>query len=338
MKLKKKYIIGTHVMFYEIEALKDFVQSYKNAMDEVENKENVTFELFYNMSEMFETIDTDQISRAELLGKYDNICEDLEKNGYPITRVIYEDSKPYSIGSYRRELNDKGCDYNDFVIWGETDMLFPKELFQAIETVSDYATQQNIHRYCLTFAVRKMWGDDWKVLEHNDFTNSKFTEMHDNLWQNDPSSIWYPMNIDEMNKINAKSEEFDIGLIDYPRFDGSGLIISSDLIQNGINIPRAVWACGEDTSFQNMIKIIMGNAYRQFIIKNILKVHNRNHPNKREYIKGESHMKGKSVKTKRNTNEIWQIVHKLSENNLHNLGPKQSKFNKFEDINPFITL
>ena len=332
MKLKKKYIIGTHVMFYEIEALKDFVQSYKNAMDEVENKENVTFELFYNMSEMFETIDTDQISRQELLNKYNSICDDLEKNGYPITKIVYEGKKPYSIGSYRRELNDKGCDYNDFVIWGETDMLFPKELFQVIEIVSKYAAQQNIHRYCLTFAIRKMWGDDWKMLEHNDFTNCKFTEMHDNLWQNDPSSIWYPMNIDEMNEINAKAEEFDIKIINHPRFDGSGLIISSDLIQNGINIPRAVWACGEDTSFQNMIKIVMGDSYRQFVIKNILKVHNRNHPNKREYIKGESHMKGESVKTKRNTNEIWQTVHKLSENNLHNLGPKQDKFNKFDDI------
>ena len=35
MKLKNKYIIGTHVMFYEIEALKDLIQSYKNAIDEV---------------------------------------------------------------------------------------------------------------------------------------------------------------------------------------------------------------------------------------------------------------------------------------------------------------
>ena len=332
MKLKNKYIIGTHVMFYEIEALKDMVQSYKNAIDEVENKENVTFELFYNMSEMFETIDTDQISRQELLNKYNSICDDLEKNGYPITKIVYEGKKPYSIGSYRRELNDKGCDYNDFVIWGETDMLFPKELFQVIEIVSKYAAQQNINRYCLTFAIRKMWGDDWKMLEHNDFTNCKFTEMHDNLWQNDPSSIWYPMNIDEMNEINAKAEEFDIKIINHPRFDGSGLIISSDLIQNGINIPRAVWACGEDTSFQNMIKIVMGDSYRQFVIKNILKVHNRNQPNKREYLKGASHMKGESVKTKRNTNEIWQTVHKLSENNLHNLGPKQDKFNKFDDI------
>ena len=332
MKLKNKYIIGTHVMFYEIEALKDFVQSYKNAINEVENKENVIFELFFNMSETFESIDTDQISKEELLNKFNVICDDLEKNGYPIIKKIYKDKKPYSIGSYRRDLNDKGCEDNDFVIWGETDMLFPKELFHSIETVSEYATQQNIHRYCLTFGTRKMWGDDWKVLEHNDFTNSKFTEMHDNLWQNDPSSIWYTMNIEEMNKINEKSDEFDIAVIDYPRFDGSGLVISTDLIQNGINIPRSVWACGEDTSFQNMIRIIMGKSYKQFIIKNILKVHNRNHPNKREYVKGEGNMKGESVKLKRNTNQTWQTVHKLSESNLYNLGAKQERFNKFKDM------
>ena len=332
MKLKNKYIIGTHVMFYEIEALKDMVQSYKNAVDEIENKENVTFELFFNMSETFESIDTDQISKGELLNKFNLICNNLEENNYPITKKVYEDKKPYSIGSYRRDLNDKGCEDNDFIIWGETDMLFPKELFQSIETVSEYTKSQNIHRYCLTFATRKMWGDDWKVLEHNDFTNSKFTEMHDNLWQNDPSSIWYTMSIEEMNKINETVEDFDINMIDYPRFDGSGLVISTDLIQNGINIPRAVWACGEDTAFQNMIKIIMGKSYRQFVIKNILKVHNRNHPHKREYVKGEGSMKGESVKLKRNTNQKWQTVHKLSESNLYNLGPNQNRFNKFNDI------
>ena len=332
MVLKNKYIIGTHVMFYEIEALKDFVQSYKNAIDEVENKENVTFELFFNMSEYFESIDTDQIKKTELTAKFLDIINDLKDNEYPITHKIYFNKKPYSIGSYRRDLNDEGCEDNDFIIWGETDMLFPKEMFQSIEAVSEYAKQQNIHRYCLTFATRKMWGDDWKVLEHNNFTNNRFTEMHDNLWQNDPSSIWYTMSIEEMNKINDIVEDFDINIIDYPRFDGSGLVISTDLIQNGINIPRAVWACGEDTAFQNMIKIIMGKSYRQFIIKNILKVHNRNHPHKREYVKGEGSMKGESVKLKRNTNQKWQTVHKLSESNLYNLGPNQNRFNKFNDI------
>ena len=319
-------------MFYEIEALQDFVQSYKNAISEVENKENVTFELFFNLSETFESIDTNQISKYELLSKFRNICGELEDKEYPITYKIYEDKKPYSIGSYRRDLNDKGCEDNDFIIWGETDMLFPKELFQTIETVSEYAKQQDIHRYCLTFATRKMWGNDWKVLEHVDFTDCKFNEMHDGLWENDPSSIWYTMSIEEMNKINEKAEDFDINMIDYPRFDGSGLVISTDLIQNGINIPRSVWACGEDTSFQNMIKLIMGNSYRQFVIKNILKVHNRNHPNKREYVKGEGNMKGTSVKLKRNTNQTWQTVHKLSESNLYNLGAKQTRFNKFKDM------
>ena len=222
-------------------------------------------------AEYFESIDTDQIKKTELTAKFLDIIDDLKDNEYPITHKIYFNKKPYSIGSYGRDLNDEGCEDNDFIIWGETDMLFPKEMFQSIEAVSEYAKQQNIHRYCLTFATRKMWGDDWKVLEHNNFTNNRFTEMHDNLWQNDPSSIWYTMSIEEMNKINDIVEDFDINIIDYPRFEGSGLVISTDLIQNGINIPRAVWACGEDTAFQNLTMRMMGKNFRQFVVKNILK-------------------------------------------------------------------
>ena len=54
--------------------------------------------------------------------------------------------------------------------------------------------------------------------------------------------------------------------------------------------------------------------------------------NKREYVKGEGNMKGTSVKLKRNTNQTWQTVHKLSESNLYNLGAKQTRFNKFKDM------
>ena len=43
-------------------------------------------------------------------------------------------------------------------------------------------------------------------------------------------------------------------------------------------------------------------------------------------------MKGTSVKLKRNTNQTWQTVHKLSESNLYNLGDKQTRFNKFKDL------
>ena len=38
MKVTNKYYIGTHGMFYEIKVLREMVQSYKNAIDEVENK------------------------------------------------------------------------------------------------------------------------------------------------------------------------------------------------------------------------------------------------------------------------------------------------------------
>ena len=329
MKLKNKYYIGTHVMFYEIKILHELIQSYKNAIDLVENKENVTFELFFNMSEAFEYLDTEQITKSDLLSEFNNICNQLKNEGYPVSKIIYDDIKPYTIGSYRRDLNDKGCENHDFIIWGETDCWFPREMFHCIEGVSNYASTQNINRYCITFAMRKMWDDSWTVLEHNKFTSLPFIN---DLDSKDPSCIWSYMTIDKMNEINSETEEIDLKIIDHPRFDGSCLVISSDLIQNGINIPKSCWACGEDTSLQTMIKLVMGTSYKQFIVKNILKAHNRNHPYKREYVKGEGHMKGQSVKHKRRVNEKWNSLHKLAESNLYNLGANQNKFNKLNQI------
>ena len=63
MKLENKYIIGTHIMFYEIEMVKEHVQSIVNAIETVDNKENITVDLFYNISEYFEKINTEEISK-----------------------------------------------------------------------------------------------------------------------------------------------------------------------------------------------------------------------------------------------------------------------------------
>ena len=116
-----------------------------------------------------------------------------------------------------------------------------------------------------------MWDDSWKILQHPKFDNSTYHEMHHNTWQDDPSSIWYTMNIDEMNAINDGTEEVDLRMIRYPRFDGSGLVISTDLIKNGCNVPHGVWSCGEDTGFQNVTHQIMGPAFVQFIIRDMFK-------------------------------------------------------------------
>ena len=94
------------------------------------------------------------------------------------------------------------------------------------------------------------------------------------------------MSLEEMNEVNKKSEEVDLLLINYPKFDGSGLVISSQLVMAGANIPLGVWACGEDTSFMTVAGKILGGDYKQIVVQNILKVHNRNHPKKRMYVEG----------------------------------------------------
>ena len=50
IELKNKYIVGTHIMFYEIEMVSEHIQSLINAVNTVENKENITIDLFYNIS------------------------------------------------------------------------------------------------------------------------------------------------------------------------------------------------------------------------------------------------------------------------------------------------
>ena len=61
--------------------------------------------------------------------------------------------------------------------------------------------------------------------------------------------------------------------------------------------------------------------------KNLLKVHNRNHPLKREYVEGEKDMK--TNKEKRKSNTKWMNNHQVCEYNLHHvLGQNQNKFTR----------
>ncbi len=326
MLLKNKYVIGTMVMFYELDAIKDFVSSLKSATSFISNKENITIEFLLNLSEYSEKIDTNNITKEQLIELFHTNCiKPLE--GLNVIYDIYEDStKLYSIGSYRRDLNYNYCLTHDFIVWGESDCMMPEQYFSSIEMLTSYTSQENIHRFCVTFGIRKMWDPSWSVLEHPLFENSPFYQSDDPLVPTTPSSIWYYMSQEEMNSINNQTEDLDLRVIDYPRFDGSLLTISSDLLLTGINIPPAVQGTGEDTSFQNMISTIMGNSYKQFVIKNILKVHNRNHPHKRNYILGED--SSINPRNRRSKNETFDNVHKTSYYNLSILGQNQNKFKK----------
>jgi len=309
-----KIAIGCHVMWYEVEMVEEYVESLRQLVEQIpiDHRVNIYIDFYLNVSQHFEKMESTSVLQM-VKDKFIGIVTLLYSTGVKVTYNVGDEM--YFIGDYRRDFNNKFAPKTDFLIWGESDCLLPKQTIQILKSIKDYTDQNNIYRYIVTFAVRKMWDDSWKVLEHPKFTDDKFKEREED-WENDPSSILYTMSLEEMNEVNKESEEIDLQLINYPKFDGSGLVISSQLVMSGANIPLGVWACGEDTSFMTVAGKILGGDYKQFVVKNILKVHNRNHPKKRSYVKG---MTNEAAHINRENNNIWMINHKICETNLHNL-------------------
>jgi len=326
--IKNKYTIGVLVQFYEIEMVSEYIDSCIQALEIVKNKENVTFHFCFNKSEFFERIDTEKITIEELESRFNKQIKRLSDIGCPVDLDIKtNDDKIYNIAAYRRDLNYNYCDECDFVLWGETDSLWPKETFSSIEMIDDHARSNKINRYVVTFAYRKMWGADWKPLEHVDMTDKPFIDTKE--WNlNAPESPKSYMSLEQMNEINDKADELDIRILNKPKFDGSCLVISTDLIKAGVNIPHALLVCGEDTSFADMAEFMMGDKYIQFVIKNILRVHNRRHPQKRLYIKDEDNPRGDCDHGK---GDWWKLISNMSKSNLSKLRVNQDKFLTFED-------
>jgi hypothetical protein len=313
MKLKNKYIVGVHVMFYEIEMLPEYIDSCVGMLKDIENKENVTYHFTWNESEYFEKVDTSIISKESLRSTlFDQIVRIKQLGANVIIQTKDNSSPVYNIADYRRDLNYNYCTEYDFVLWGETDSFWPKETFSIIEQVDEYAAGNNVNKYVLFFSERKMWDAGWKVIEHNDFTDIQFIDNNDWALTNLASSKSY-MTLNQMYEINDKAIDLDIRILKDPKFDGSCLVIKSDLIKSGVNIPQSLLCSGEDTSFADMAKLIMGEQFVQFIVKNILRVHNRRHPKKRLYILNESNPRGFCGKEK---GDWWQILQTMSKQNL----------------------
>ena len=319
-------------MFYEITMVKEQTQSIINALETVDNKENVTIDYFLNISEYFEKLDTNQKSKDDIIKMFNEEIKKLQETGCVVTSKIYDDEKPITMVDYRRDLNYFGCQENDFVIWGESDCLLPREMFQALEQIKSYANQQNIHRFITTFAIRKMWDDNWKPLEHPDFTNETYYE--DERAFDYPHSIRYTMSIDEMNEVNNKADSFDLRILNKPQFDGSCLILSSDLIKSGVNIPHGIIGLiAEDTSIMHTCHYMLGDKYIQFVVKNILKVHNRNHPLKRLYALDMDKKNKLSDFSKGGKKGAWfEEMRKICNHNISSLGHQQGRFATWSDF------
>ena len=78
-----------------------------------------------------------------------------------------------------------------------------------------------------------------------------------------------------------------------------------------------------------IVKEINTNDYKQFVIKNILRVHNRRHPRKRLYIDNENNPRGFCGKGDKG--DWWSILQTMSKQNLATLR-RQSTIYTMQDV------
>ena len=314
MKLNNKFAIGCLVQWYEIEMVEEYVQSVRNSIEMIENKDNIIVHFTLVTNKDLENIVAD-VTMGDIVDRFTKIVDEF---GCEITNNLY------TIADYRRWFNDYYCDKVDVLMWGESDSLIPKQTFQILDNMHTQV-KDTTPKYVSFFGTCKMWDESWKVVEHTDFTDKPFIPNdYDNWW-----SLKYTMSINEMDKINEKVSELDVRVLNQFKFNGCGLVISSEVVKAGANIPRSVFFVHEDTAFQNMVTKLFDGAVPQYLVKNILLVHNRNHPKKRMYIKGER--SDGTMNDKRRSNEWYVNGNKMSEYNTHNIF-NQNKTYSWKDV------
>ena len=327
MKLNNKYVVGTNVMWFEIEMYEDFIEGLINLLDnDIENKENVMIDLCLNLSQHLEKLDVSKITEDKIIDKFYKGVDRIKELGYKVNTFQVEKDEFYFHADYRRDLNYNYCNKVDYVMWGETDSFFPKEAFEALENLYTYTNEEGIHKYIACFADRKMWDSSWDDTVHTDYVDIEFVDddkQHLNLNQ---SKSQLP--IETMNEINSTIDELDIRVINYPKLDGSCLVISSDLIKFGVNIPSCM-IYNDDHGLSIMSQKLMGQNYKQFVFKNLLKVHARRHPKKRLYVLEENNPNSFGDRKNNKFNEFKS----MSDENIEMLLRDNNKrFNRYEDL------
>jgi len=315
-------------MFYEIEIYKEYIDGLINLMETVDNKENVYFDFCFNVSEKNEKIDTDKISREKLEQVFNDGITRLMGHVYipnVKVRIVTPEDDFYFHADYRRDLNYNYCKKVDYIMHGETDSFFPKEAFQALESLSEYTNANNIHRYVVCFADRKMWDPSWDPTVHPKYIDHVFEDGPDSHLN--PNQAKSRMSIEDMNKINSEIEDFNFTYINEPKIDGSCLVLSADLVKFGVNIPSCL-IYNDDHGLSIMSSKLLGKNYIQFVCKNLLKVHARRHPKKRLYVLNEDnpYSLGKKINT-------FEEFRRLSNANIQTLTSNApNKFYEYKDF------
>jgi len=316
--MKTKFAIGCLVQWYECDVVEDYIISLKDAIEEYGTpRVDVEVHFAVSLSQKLEKC----ISKEQLKVCRDKIHKLIHDNLYGTTEYKY---KLHTISQYRKEFNTNYSEQADVLIWGESDAILPKNMFTILDNLHQTSLQNNNPKYLAFFGTCKMWDDSWLPIEHNDFTNKPcIPNDYENWW-----SLKYTMSREEMNAINEKVDELDVRIVSPHKFNGCGLVISSEVIRAGVNIPSSVFFVHEDTAFMWMTNKVLGNI-PQYVIKNILLVHNRNHPEKRNYVEGES---GETMNALRRSNDWYVKANKMSEQNYQNMFNPNYKPYTWEDV------
>ena len=306
--------IGCLVQWYEIDMFEEYLNSLKISASAF--KEQVLIDMCLVTNQDLEKIEEGTDMLTYVMYKYLQVCNELRLEGYNITSEITQEL--YTIADYRRDFNQKYSKLADTLMWGESDMLVPSQAIETLLSLSEAAPA----KWIAFFGTCKMWDDSWKPLEH-----PKLTDL-----PRDPYA-WYGtrsyMSYSKMEEINSGVEELEVVTsLDY-KFNGCGLVISSELIKSGVNIPPSVFFTHEDTAFMNSMLVTFGNQQIPFyIIKNLLLVHNREHPNKRKYVAGEA---GKDINEQRKSNEWYKVASEMSKHNAYSF-MKQGRSYNWNDV------
>lgn len=311
---KTIFAIGCLVQWYEVEMIIEYIETLNEAINEYEGDVLVDVTLVMNQD-----LEKTSLDRVEFLNIKDRVRGLFGRN------VNYRDTTElHTIADYRREFNERYCNKVDVLVWGESDMLVPKQMFTSLDTL-----HQNVNttKYLATFGICKMWDNSWKPLEHSEFTNKPFIEGDTENWW----SLRYIMNKDEMNQFNDKVTDLEVSIISPHKFNGCGLVISSEVIKSGVNIPKSIFFVHEDTAFMMMTQKVLGNI-PQYHFKNILLVHNRKHFNKRNHILGEENISKTDIGAQRKVHKWYESANKFCEENVYNLFNPNWKSKTWKDV------
>lgn len=314
---KTKFAIGCLVQWYELDIIASYTESLQAAIQAYEGEIIVDVTVSMNRDLEKPNLTEDEFWKLEEK-IYDVFKNSLGINNYQIRST----ESLYTIADYRREFNDKYCDKVDVLVWGESDMLVPKPMFIVLDSIHQLQSNET-PKYIATFAGCKMWDESWKELEHPEFTNFNHSDSKEDWW-----SLNYDMSLEEMNSFNDKITELDVRVVQPHKYNGCGLVISSEVIKSGVNIPKSAFFVHEDTAMMLMTQKVLGDI-PQYHFKNILMVHNRKHKDKRNYIVGET---GNTIGQKRNSNKWYTVANQMCEQNVYNMFNSQYKSFTWEDV------